>query len=127
MDARYRPALFARYDDLSSLRYDFPLVLNREGSPDRAMLSLTRLVDDAVEGLDESSDHDRIARHGYRLEHELRRDLAAKGAGDFATMWNTAATRLAGEGDESVVTRPSGCGPAFDGHRRTCRCRYCYS
>ena len=102
MDAAHRPALLARYADLSSLRYDFPLVLNLEGPPERAVLSLTQLVDAAVDGLGEDLDHDRIARHGYRLEGELRRDLAANGSGDFATLWNAAAVRLAGEDNESV-------------------------
>lgn len=103
MDASYRPALFARYADLSSLRYDFPLVLNRDRSPVRAMLSLTGLVDDAIKGLGEELDHDRIARHGYRLERELRRELADKGTGDLATLWHTAADHLAGEGDVAIL------------------------
>ena len=51
LDRSYRPALFARYEDLTALRYDFPLVLNLEGPPERAILSLSGLVDDAVEVL----------------------------------------------------------------------------
>jgi len=102
MDSQYRPALFARYGDLSTLRYDFPLVLNRDGSPERAVLSLSRLVDEAVEALGENPDRDRIAHHGYGLERELRRELAATGAGDFATLWEKTATRLAGKRDETV-------------------------
>ena len=60
MDRRYRPVLFARYDDLSRLRYDYPLVLNHQGTPDLAVVSLSRLVDDAVDFLE--------PLHGFRLE-----------------------------------------------------------
>ncbi|HET6400023.1 MAG TPA: ferredoxin [Candidatus Kapabacteria bacterium] len=100
LDRGYRPALFARYGDLTSLRYDFPLVLNTVGSPERAVLSLSGLVDDAVNALQEDINRDRIARHGYELERQLRRELASVGSGtpashgDFATLWNAAASRL---------------------------------
>jgi len=102
MDGRHRPALFARYGDLSELRYGYPIVLNHQGTPDLAVLSLSRLVDDAVEALGDDPDRDRIARHGYRLERELRRELATTGPGDFATMWHIAAARLADAGDETL-------------------------
>jgi ferredoxin len=101
MDARYRPALFARYKDLTALRYDFPLVLNDQSPPDRAVLSLSRLVDDAITALADDPNRDRIARHGYRVERELRRQLAVDGQGDLAALWGTAVARLTAE-DESV-------------------------
>ena len=108
LDRVYRPALFARYGDLTSLRYDFPLVLNTQlDHPERALLSLSGLVDDAVNALQEDVDRDRIARHGYELEHQLRRELAHAHAGvpachgDFATLWNAAAANLAAE-DKTV-------------------------
>lgn len=91
---RLRPALLARYGDLTTLRYDFPLVLNRQGPVEQAVQSLSRLVDAAVESLKDDPDRDRIARHGYRLERELRAALKQKSAGDFATLWQMAAKRL---------------------------------
>ncbi|MFI5201329.1 MAG: hypothetical protein ACHQNE_02970 [Candidatus Kapaibacterium sp.] len=100
LDRNYRPALFARHADLTELRYDFPLVLNSDGSPDRAILSLSGLVDEAVEALRDDKDRDRIARHGYELERELRKELARHGGhsngstADFATLWNAAAAHL---------------------------------
>jgi hypothetical protein len=104
LDGHCRPALLARYGDLSTLRYDLPLILNREGEPERALLSLIRLVDDAVGVLEEDPDRDRIARHGYRLERRLRQELARGNSPgeDFAALWNKAAAGLAGE-DESVL------------------------
>ncbi len=100
LDRSYRPALFARHADLTAVRYDFPLVLNSEGTPERAVLSLSGLVDEAVEALREDKDRDRIAQHGYALEREVRKELAhpigrANGvAADFATLWNAAAAQL---------------------------------
>lgn len=97
IDENYRPALVARYRDLSELRYDFPLVLDNSQSPEKRVRSLSAMVDDAVAGLDGDPDRDRVARHGYRVERELRRQFAANGAGDFAALWNIAVSRLAGE------------------------------
>lgn len=102
LDGSCRPALFARVNDLSSLRYDFPLILNENETPDRALLSLSRLIDDAVASLGESADRDRIARHGYKLEAELRRDLDVKGSGDLAQMWNAATARLSVDGCDAI-------------------------
>ena len=39
-----RPALFAPYRDLSSLRYDFPVILTRQHA-DTPYLSLTSMMD----------------------------------------------------------------------------------
>ena len=102
LDRSYRPALFARLRDLSTLRYDFPLILNAGSSPDRAVLSLSGLVDDSVESLADNTDRDRIARHGYELEMELRKDLSVKGSGDLEKMWNDEAAKLAISGDPQI-------------------------
>ncbi|MBK6750275.1 MAG: ferredoxin [Acidobacteria bacterium] len=102
LDGSYRPALFARVSDLASLRYDLPLILNVNGTPDRAVLSLSHLIDDAVESLGESADRDRIARHGYKLELELRKGSTTNGSGDFGKLWNDAAARLSNNADPSM-------------------------
>ncbi len=114
LDRHFRPVLFARYADLSSLRYDFPLVLNRQGTADRAVLSLSKMVDAAVELLNDNPDRDRLARHGYRLERELRKQLAAKGPGDFATMWHNAAALLSEDNDDDLRDSAMRLWHAFD-------------
>jgi hypothetical protein len=43
-----RPAVLARYRDLSRLRYDFPLVLVAEGALAGAVRSLSSVVDDML-------------------------------------------------------------------------------
>ena len=55
------PALLARYRDLSALRYDFPLVLSREGN----VHSLSALVDQALEGKDDKT-------RAQALKHERK-------------------------------------------------------
>lgn len=102
LDGSYRPALFARVADLKSLRYDFPLILNANEMRDRSILSLSHLVDDAIEALGENADRDRIARQGYKLEMEIRKELSFIGSGDFAQMWNEAATRISNNGDTTI-------------------------
>lgn len=114
MDFRYRPALFARRADLTALRYDFPLILAPKNAPERAMISLSGLVNEIVGKMEEGVERDRLARHGYRLEQELRRALAAKGAGDFATLWHVTASSLAREGDESILVSAMKLWKAFE-------------
>jgi uncharacterized Fe-S cluster protein YjdI len=57
------PALLARYRDLAALRYDFPLVLSRDG----AVHSLSALVDEALQGRD-----DKTRAQALRREREIR-------------------------------------------------------
>ena len=116
LDSSYRPALFARVRDLSSLRYDFPLVLNADQSPDRAVLSLSGLIDDAVESLADNTDRDRIARHGYELEMEMRKELAVKGSGDLEKMWKNAAAKLPISGDSQIEDSAQRLLNLFDAH-----------
>ncbi len=103
LDSSYRPALFARVSDLSSLRYDFPLILNDSDAPERAVLSLTALVDDAIESLGENADRDRIARNAYKLETQLRSDLTSNGSGNLTQMWNAAVERLCKDGGGDLL------------------------
>ena len=95
IDGSYRPALLAGYKDLVSLRYDMPLVLNRGGSPDEALVSLSELVDRALAVMADVPERDRIARHGYRIEREIRQEYAVNGSADFRAAWNAAVVRLA--------------------------------
>ncbi|HSA88559.1 MAG TPA: hypothetical protein VLF42_01530, partial [Burkholderiales bacterium] len=57
------PALLARYRDLAALRYDFPLVLSKDG----AVHSLSALVDEALQGKDEKT-----RAQALKCEREIR-------------------------------------------------------
>ena len=65
-----RPALQARYRDLSSLRHAFPLVLAISG--DAAAPSLTALVDAALASIAKGTDAERTRRQVLRVEQEVR-------------------------------------------------------
>lgn len=89
-----RPALFARYRDLTALRYDFPLVLLK-GAPDGAFAaSLASLFDNALQA-DTSADSGRLRAHALRLEQEVRAMAAAGTAGSLAELLEQATRRLA--------------------------------
>lgn len=103
VDGQYRPLLFARFSELSSLRYDFPILLNSNGTPGRAILSLSQLVDDAVDAIGDTDNRDLIARDGYALERAVREELAKIGSGGFAELWKRASTQIDGERDDHVA------------------------
>ena len=102
LNRHFRPALFSRYADLSSLRYDFPLILNDHGPVERSIVSLSSLVDEAIASLTAHAQRDRIARHGYLIEKELRQRLATHGFGHFATLWESVVADLS-DGHEGLV------------------------
>jgi len=92
------PAAFAGYRDLTSLRYDFPLVLVRGGK--QPVQSLSGLIDAALQELAEDREADRLARHALRIEREVRR-LAAEGVtGSLTKLWDLGAARIDGKANE---------------------------
>ena len=95
-----RPALFAGYRDLTTLRYDFPLVLLPDADDAGAVRSLTEVFDRALEGEVVS---DRLRHHAGRIEREMRRLAAAEGGGAFANLWQMAAARLTANPDEGLA------------------------
>ena len=104
LDGPFRPALLARFGDLNSLRYDFPVVLNRTGGTERAVLSLSRLVDEAVASMADVGERERIARHGYALEQEARSRLSESGSvEEFSTLWEAAGAGLAKTRGEEIA------------------------
>ncbi len=96
-----RPALFAGYRDLSSLRYDFPLVLLPDAADEGAVRSLSELFDAALAACGEG-DAERLSHHAERLEREIRR-VVAEGGGAFSAVWQSAAARLGADADEGFA------------------------
>ena len=97
-----RPALFARYRDLPSLRYDFPLVLLRDPGDDASAASLRELVDRALER-DKGADPGRFRAHALRLEREIR-VMVANGS---------ASASLRALLEQAAQLAAPGCGPKF--------------
>ena len=99
-----RPALFAGYRDLTRLRYDFPLVLLRDGTDAAFVQSLSGLVDGVLHQVAGGDDGERVTKHVLRLEQEIRAQVAAgtDEGGSLAALWDAAAGRLAAGGGESM-------------------------
>jgi len=100
-NAGLRPALLARWRDLTALRYDFPLVLARGASGKDSVQCLSAIVDEVVHRAAGEDDGERLARHLLRLEREIRVLLAGGARGTLTALWDDAAARLAG-GDASL-------------------------
>src|SRR5512137_1532454 len=98
-----RPALLARYRDLSRLRYDFPLVLVDRGPDAGTVRSLSSIVDEVLQEIaPRGIDGERLRKHVLRLEREVR-TLAGGGArGVLTDIWAEAAPRLATAADPSA-------------------------
>jgi hypothetical protein len=95
-----RPALLARYRDLTALRYDFPLVLVDRGADGDRVQALSGLVDRLLQDIASGDDAERVTRHVLRLERQLRELLAEGGEGLLSALWDKAAERLGVREDE---------------------------
>jgi len=95
-----RPALLARYRDLTALRYDFPLVLLRDAGDKGYVQCLSGIVDNVVHGLVKDDSGERLTKHLLKLEREIRVLLAAGARGSLSARWDDAAGRLMAHGDE---------------------------
>jgi len=97
-----RPALLARYRDLTALRYDFPLVLSDRGADGDRVQALSGVVDRLLQDIAGNDDAERITRHALRLERQIRVLLAEGAEGSLSTLWDVAAERLGVGGDERL-------------------------
>lgn len=99
-----RPALLARYRDLSQLRYDFPLVLVRDAAADRnCVQSLSGIIDGLAHAVAGDDNADRMTHHLLRLEQQIRAAVAAGASGWLSALWERAAQQLAlGGGNDGL-------------------------
>ena len=97
-----RPALFARYRDLTALRYDFPLVLLKDARDGDCVASLSSLVDKALEGAS-GTGGERLRAHALRLEREIRVMTAAGATGSLGVLLEQAARRVAPAADAPLT------------------------
>jgi hypothetical protein len=91
----YRPALFARFGDLTRLRHDYPLVL-ASGADRDPIATLSGRVDALLQLAPTGAAGERQRRHILRLEGEIRSIVARRGVLSFAEAWDEAAERLIG-------------------------------
>ncbi len=92
LDPSLRPALFARFGDLTRLRYDFPLVLIADGADGPCVRPLSAIVDELLAGTaDKGIAGDRMRRSVLRVERGIRGLLAAGQGGVLSALWTRAA------------------------------------
>jgi hypothetical protein len=94
-----RPALLAHYSDLTSLRYDFPIVLLRQHA-DVPFMSLTSVTDRLAAALAPAeADRARVMKQLARHEAEVRRLVAGGATGTLGKLWDLAARAAAGDAE----------------------------
>ena len=109
-----RPALLAAYRDLSSLRHDFPLVLDERGAGPEFVQTLSALVDAVLQDVaPRGIDGERLRRHGLQLETEIRRAVDAGAGSTLGELWDAAATRLGTREDQTLEKVLSQAGSAL--------------
>ncbi len=89
-----RPALFAGYRDLTTLRYDFPLVLVQKAAGEDYVQSLSGLVDRVLQGFADGNDGERLRKHMLQQEQKIRALIAEGATGSLTALWDRAAGRL---------------------------------
>jgi len=104
-DARQlRPALLARFGDLTRLRYDFPLVLVAGRADDTGIQSLSTLVNGILQALaPRGIEGEAMRRQVLRLEREIRTLAAKSDAEPLSRLWDLAAKRIGAAGDPALA------------------------
>jgi ferredoxin len=98
-----RPALLAPYRDLTSLRYDFPLVLAEKPTPASvSVFSLSGLIDRALQEIAQGDDGERVSRQVLQLERRIRTIVARGATGSLSSLWQSAADDLRAGGGDAI-------------------------
>jgi ferredoxin len=96
-----QPAILTGYRDLTALRYDFPIVLIRGGGDGKPMQSLSGLFDSALNAIADD-DAERVRKHAYRIEREIRTLVAEGAAGSLSKIWDLAAAAIGAKCDDRL-------------------------
>jgi len=97
-----RPALLARFRDLTAIRHDFPLVLIHGDAGEAPVRSLSELLDSTLHDFAHGPHGDRVAAHVGRLERQIRTLVAQHGAGKLSELWHVAANLLGVRADDQL-------------------------
>jgi hypothetical protein len=97
-----RPALFGAYHDLSTVRYDYPLVLITDSADGMWVKSLADIIDGVLREIAEpGSDGEEVRRQVLSMEQIIRSMLASGQQGSLSLFWEGARRRLV-DGDSST-------------------------
>ena len=96
-----RPALFSAYRDLSTLRYDYPLVLVDDDADGPFVRSLSDIIDGSLKEIAPRGIKGKhVRKHMLGLEGEIR-SLASRGSrGPLLQLWDLAETNLLSRTDD---------------------------
>jgi len=86
-----KPALFARFKDMTEVRYDYPVILSEENLSKSMVVSLSSVIDKALQELKPGVEVDRIKKTALKIEKEIRFILARGKNGNFSSLWDKAA------------------------------------
>ncbi len=90
-----RPALLAAYNDLTRLRYDFPLVLIEGKTAGAPVRSLSSVIDDLLQKVaPPGMESEQLRKMILRVEREIRALSAAGESGLLSELWDKIAARL---------------------------------
>ncbi|HUL71776.1 MAG TPA: hypothetical protein VLT86_01660 [Vicinamibacterales bacterium] len=95
-----RPILLARHRDLTTLRYDFPIVLVADDDGDGCARSLSGIIDDLIGALAHADA--RLASDLLKVELTIRSLVASGQRGSLSNLWDAAAGRLQAHGDKAL-------------------------
>ncbi len=97
-----RPALLARYHDLTTLRYDYPLVLLSGASARECARPLSGLIDKALGEVAHDEHSERVSKQVLRMEAQLRAAVAAGGRASLSGLWAATAEQLGAKEDQAL-------------------------
>lgn len=96
-----RPALFAKYHDLSRLRTDYPVILVTRPGDGAWIRSLSDVIDDLLRSITEPGTQDEEMRRQVLAVEQLIREQASGGNDDlFSRLWNEASKTLISDVDD---------------------------
>jgi ferredoxin len=99
-----RPAMLARYRDLSRLRYDFPLVLIQPAAGGRLARTLSDVVNELARNkAPAGTAGEAMRRQLLHVEHEIRRAVSGGATGRLSDLWASAVERVAAAGDRQLA------------------------
>lgn len=98
-----RPALLARYRDLTRLRYDFPLVLVEPAAGGSFARPLTDIVNELVRAIAPAGPAgEALRKQLLHVERDIRQAAAGGTTGLLSEMWQAAVNRLTAAGDPGL-------------------------
>ena len=98
-----RPALFARYNALDTLRYDYPLVLIEGEEVEKPLVPLSLIVDEALRLVaPKGPEGEELRQQVLRLEQRMR-DKVSEGAEEkLSELWRISVAELVAESGQSA-------------------------